>query len=159
MFAGRCECGEDKKATDHNGTPLGHGLSYLAFNFAKEMLVIKARLSFAPGVGETMIPPALRPLDAELYFQDISSQGVHVKKTEIDPIYKHGQVIKRFQVTVTINCRRPPKFYTELEDQEHFLSDRRRQGPMRRRATVMDFAITHIVSQVYTAHETRLGTM
>jgi len=141
MFAARCEYGVDNGNRDRKGEITGQGLSYLAFDFAREVLVIKSRLNFGGGMQEASIPPALRPLDAELSFEDISAEGVNFTQREMAPDSQW------YLVTVTINCRRPPRFYVAFQASENMFSNaEQRRIPPRRRATVMDFANTPVVS-------------
>ena len=134
MLAGTCDTEVDRSRRKKNGEPLGYLKSYLAFNFDKQNFAIRATMKFGDGPN---LPPALRPLDAELSFEDITSHGIsltHVKEFRMnrrEPVYK---------VTMTISLRRPPKFYTEFEENDNMFG---REGvPYRRRATAMDFGMT-----------------
>jgi len=143
MLGSRCECGEERIKQGREGFQPGNGLSFLAFDFIRELLVIKAHLVMP----EESLPPALRPLDAELAFDDIVSQGLHIVHKEIVPQPGRHRVLERhYEVTVTVTCRRPPRFFTAFE-QNDALEDMRdgRKMPYRRRATAMDFAITGVV--------------
>ncbi|WVW85521.1 hypothetical protein I302_107559 [Kwoniella bestiolae CBS 10118] len=107
-----------------------HGRSYIAFDFKKEELVLRAEMKLP----RDKLPPALRPLDAELSFDDITSHGFYVT---------HEIVGGEFHVVVTVSCRRPPKFFLKFED-AHLMRETDRRGFKndRRRATAMDFAIS-----------------
>ncbi|WWC90607.1 uncharacterized protein L201_005543 [Kwoniella dendrophila CBS 6074] len=112
--------------------PFRHGKSYIAFDFKKEQLVLRADMKLP----RSQLPPALAPFDAELSFEDITSHGFFVT---------HERIGHQYNVVVTVSCRRPPKFYIKFED-SHLLrdSERDRRGLKkdRRRATAMDFAIS-----------------
>ncbi|WVR09516.1 hypothetical protein IAU60_006584 [Kwoniella sp. DSM 27419] len=113
----------------------GHGRSFFAFDFRRELLVIRADLLLP----KSQLPLALRPLDAELSFDDITSHGIHIT---------HQTVNGRYTVTVTVTCRRPPKFFAPFENSIELLG--KVQGRMkvyRRRATAMDFAITGVAER------------
>ena len=120
----------------------GRGQSYIAFDFKREQIHIRAK--FVAHVSK--LPPVLRPLDAELAFDDIASEGIHIKQT-VRP-----EDAGRKEVTVTITCRRPPKFYTPFEMRPEDLDDMpdyaQRRLPYRRRATALDFAISPTVSRI-----------
>ncbi|WWC93489.1 hypothetical protein V866_000324 [Kwoniella sp. B9012] len=107
-----------------------HGRSFVAFDFKKEQLVLRAEMKLP----RDKLPPALAPLDAELSFDDITSQGFYVTHEMVGGVYN---------VVVTVSCRRPPKFYLKFED-AHLLRETDRKGfkQDRRRATAMDFAIS-----------------
>ncbi|ORX38450.1 RNA dependent RNA polymerase-domain-containing protein [Kockovaella imperatae] len=113
------------------------GESYIAFDFKREHIAIRAKFK----ADESQLPPALRPLDAELAFDDIASEGIHIRDV---PVW--GQV--KHEVTVTITCRRPPKFFAPFEvNQEDLVKmseQERRRLPRRRRATALDFAIAGV---------------
>ncbi|KAK6910761.1 hypothetical protein I203_104793 [Kwoniella mangroviensis CBS 8507] len=107
-----------------------HGKSFIAFDFKKEQLVLRAEMKLP----RDRLPPALPPLDAELSFDDITSHGFYVTYEMVGGVYN---------VVVTVSCRRPPKFYLKFED-AHLLRETDRKGfkQDRRRATAMDFAIS-----------------
>ncbi|OCF75911.1 RNA-dependent RNA polymerase 1 [Kwoniella mangroviensis CBS 8886] len=107
-----------------------HGKSFIAFDFKKEQLVLRAEMKLP----RDRLPPALAPLDAELSFDDITSHGFYVTYEMVGGVYN---------VVVTVSCRRPPKFYLKFED-AHLLRETDRKGfkQDRRRATAMDFAIS-----------------
>jgi RNA-dependent RNA polymerase len=139
MLGARCVYGEDKGRMGREGYKPGFGLSYLAFDFRREQIHIKAKLF----IDDTHLPPALRPLDAELSFEDIANQGVHIVYKPVPPLDLKPGRGKESEVTVTITCRRPPRFYTAFEARdEMFQSGRGDRVPYRRRATAMDFATT-----------------
>jgi hypothetical protein len=110
------------------------GLSYLAFDFRRELLSFRGRLK----VAKESLPRALQPLDAELSFSDISANGIQIVDVKAEG--------NKFSVTVTVNCRRPPKFYTALEGEDRTGYSNARFTPDRRRATAVDFAISGVVS-------------
>lgn len=129
----------DTSADRSPGAREGQSKSYLAFDFQRELLVIKASSDFSA----TQVPLALRPLDAELAFDDIAAQGIHIIKE------RKKDNPKVYEVTVTVSCRRPPKFYTPFEDSDRLLGETKRDNfprkIYRRRATAMDFAISGTV--------------
>jgi RNA-dependent RNA polymerase len=135
MLGAACEYGEDLSRVDRNGTSEGYGKSYLAFDFVRELLVIRGRLRL--GVS---LPPALRPIDAELSFDDIASNGIRVEA--VPRIFRRsGREIRGREVTVTVGTRRPPKFFTVFEEFEKLMgASKSKRMPYRRRATAMDFA-------------------
>lgn len=143
MLGSRCEYGEDRTREGQFGFRPGNGLSFLAFDFVRELLVIKATLAMS----RDSLPYALRPLDAELSFDDIAAQGIHIVHREIPPPpSRRGKVDAQYEVTVTVTCRRPPKFFTEFENEKQLgRSAADPRLPYRRRATAMDFAITPVV--------------
>ncbi|KAK4685416.1 RNA-dependent RNA polymerase, partial [Tremellales sp. Uapishka_1] len=137
MFAAKCQQLPDPQ--------FGNGMSFLAFDFRRELLVIRALLIAEDGqpLDPSVLPCALRPIDAELGFDDITSQGIHVVDRAI---MVRGQ--KRHDVTVTVSCRRPPKFYTEFRSEKGYGPKPKGEfTPYRRRATAMDFAITSRVKE------------
>jgi RNA-dependent RNA polymerase len=103
----------------------------------REILMIKAKLM----MGAEGLPPALKPLDAEFAFDDIAAQGIMIDEGSTAAGLTH--------VTVTINCRRPPRFYVDFEKRGG-LKERngfgRRERDTKRRATAMDFAVSTLVS-------------
>lgn len=113
--------------------------SYLAFDWKNESILMKATMFIDP----SKLPPALRPMDADLAFDDIASQGVIIDERLTNPEDKVDRHV--YAVTVTICTRRPPKFFIPVE-----VSNERYGGGgtklMRRRGTAMDFAISGIVS-------------
>ncbi|WWD19157.1 hypothetical protein CI109_103615 [Kwoniella shandongensis] len=132
MFGAPCVKGEDHKTH--------HGLSFIAFDLRRELLVIKAEMKLPPMV-KNQLPPALAPLDAELSFDDITSHGIHIRAEPVHMgIGQNGMVTSELRVTVTVSCRRPPKFYTVFEANDQLLQGRNGKTPYRRRATMMDFA-------------------
>jgi RNA-dependent RNA polymerase len=136
MLGAACEYGEDLSRVDRNGISEGYGKSYLAFDFVRELLVIRGRLRLGGS-----LPPALRPIDAELSFDDIASNGIHVES--VPRIFRRsGKEIRGQEVTVTVGTRRPPKFFTVFEEFEKLMgaSKSSKRMPYRRRATAMDFA-------------------
>ena len=148
MLGSRCEYGKDfhRKGSHHTR----YGLSFIAFDFQRELLLIRAKLDMP----DEYIPLALRPLDAELSFDDIVSQGIHIAHKEVwNPPSRHTKAETEFEVTVTVTCRRPPRFFTEFEtnddvdeDDDMYEGRGRTRRTFRRRATAMDFAITGVVS-------------
>lgn len=132
MFGARCKHGADPESKS------GYGFSYLAFDFKRELLVIKAQFKQVKEV----LPPAFLPFDAELPFSDISKRGIHV----VTQAHSLGGVI----LTVTATCRRPPRFFAVFEDQkpEMVQYEKTRGGNVyRRRATAIDFVLSKRVSQ------------
>jgi RNA-dependent RNA polymerase len=109
-------------------------MSYLAFDFTMEILLVRAKFMLE----ESALPPALRPLDAEIAFDDILPGGISIGEEKSNQPGKPA-----WQVTVTISCRRPPRFFTEFEDSASLTNPRTEN---RRRATAMDFALTNLVS-------------
>ena len=138
MLGAKCEFGEDKSREGLEGYKPHQGKSFLAFDFKRELLLIKATLVLP----SESLPPALRPLDAELSFDDIASQGIRVH--HVRPNNPHTGAVN-FQVTVTVTCRRPPKFYTAFEPTREMRLQKSRRLPWRRRTTAMDFAISGVV--------------
>jgi len=141
MFGSQCKHGPDP------ANNLGYGYSFLAFDFKREMLVIKSQ--FKTTVGSTPLPPAFRPLDAELPFGNISKQGIHVKEER----RADGAV----NLIVTVTCRCPPKFFAPMEQGEDSRPDNHRRPRQagivyRRRATAMDFVISDTVCANCTLH-------
>ncbi|WWC63397.1 uncharacterized protein I303_105997 [Kwoniella dejecticola CBS 10117] len=125
------------ETADNPEDPYKHGKSYIAFNFRKEQLVLRADMQLP----KDKMPAALTPLDAELSFDDITSHGFYVT---------HERVRDSFRVVVTVSCRRPPKFYVKFEDPNR-LSNKDRMGHQqdRRRATAMDFTLSNGVAELY----------
>lgn len=113
--------------------------SYLAFDFHRETLYIKARLM---GLSPDDLPAALRPIDAELSFDDIAAQGIRIDQVPKSIRLRNGTTEEGHEVTVTISIRRPPKFYTEFEAHDKLLGSKNGRQPARRRATAMDFVIS-----------------
>ncbi|OCF31540.1 RNA-dependent RNA polymerase 1 [Kwoniella heveanensis BCC8398] len=122
-----CVKGVDPNSLDH------HHKSYIAFDFKREALMIRAEMLLPP----QHLPPALNPLDAELSFDDITSHGMYITRQ-----YQGGVST----VTVTVSCRRPPKFRMIFEDSEKLRGIRDKE-PYRRRATAMDFAISGVAER------------
>ncbi|GFZ50894.1 hypothetical protein JCM24511_08652 [Saitozyma sp. JCM 24511] len=135
MLGGACEYGEDLSRVDRNGMSEGYGKSYLAFDFVRELLVIRGRLRLGGS-----LPPALRPIDAELSFDDIASNGIRIET--VPRIFRRsGRETRGQEVTVTVGTRRPPKFFTVFEEFEKLMgASKSKRMPYRRRATAMDFA-------------------
>ncbi|WVQ95053.1 hypothetical protein IAU59_002145 [Kwoniella sp. CBS 9459] len=127
ILGAACAGGIDPKSLD------GHHKSYIAFDFKREALMIRAEMMLPA----QHLPPALNPLDAELSFDDITSHGIYITRE-----YSSGVST----VTVTVSCRRPPKFRMlfEAHDQVRGLRD---NEPFRRRATAMDFAISGVAER------------
>jgi RNA-dependent RNA polymerase len=98
-----------------------------------EILVIRAKLM----LDQKSLPPALRPLDCEISFDDIIRGGISIVEEKFT---KPG--FTGWQVTVTVSCKRPPRYFTEFENSQEL---KRNQSENRRRATAMDFAQTNIV--------------
>lgn len=142
MLGAGCHYGEDTSKRYKNGEPTGDGISYLAFDFTMEFLVVRAKLM----LNTEAIPPALRPLDAEISFDDITAGGISIVEERLN---KPGQT--GWEVTVTVSCKRPPRFYSEFEN-SHDLKHAKFEN--RRRATAMDFALTNLVSQAESHHPT-----
>ena len=145
MLGARCEYGEDYSNEGRDHKPRD-GYSFLAFDFRRELLAIRAALLLP----QDSLPPALSPLDAELSFDDISSQGIHIKQGSLRKASRqNGQTEDQIEVTVTVTCRRPPKFYAKLErniDGSARMESNGRRYARHRRATALDFAITGVVS-------------
>lgn len=146
MLGAACKVGEDLSKRDRHGYVQGHGHSYLAFDFTRELLVIRAVLL----LHSDHLPAALRPLDAELSFDDITSQGIHIVESvpRLVQSGSGGNLERHYDVTVTVSMKRPPKFYTEFEANNTLFrgnSGGNRSMPYRRRATAMDFAIGTVV--------------
>jgi RNA-dependent RNA polymerase len=99
-----------------------------------ELLAIRARCL----LDQKVLPPALRPLDCEISFDDITAGGISVVEQAAVTPGLPGR-----QVTVTVSCKRPPRFFTEFEN-SHELPRARSEN--RRRATAMDFALTQMVT-------------
>jgi RNA-dependent RNA polymerase len=137
MLAVNCEYGQDPSLLDNKLQGKKFGKSYIAFDFRRQLLVIKTRPKDVSPAG---LPPALKPLDAELSFEDIASQGI-----KIDDQRARGEA-DMYDVVVPIHTRRPPKFYTEFEPLESGLTSRHRQNLVRRRSTAMDFVTAGAVS-------------
>ncbi|WRT68501.1 uncharacterized protein IL334_005477 [Kwoniella shivajii] len=112
------------------------GRSYLAFDFQKEQLVVRADMKLP----REQLPPALAPLQAELSFDDITSHGIYITHEKVGEIY---------HVVVTVSCRRPPKFYTPFEQGKRWNEAKisNIKMPEQRRATAMDFAISNGVPE------------
>lgn len=94
-----------------------------------------------------ILPPALNPLYAELSFDDINHQGIHITKR---PLLDGLTQKDALEVTVTVSCRRPPKFYAPFDPGDKapdymagtkYLIDRRR-------ATALDFAVSGVVGKL-----------
>lgn len=131
-----CHNGEDLGRRYRNGEPTGHGMSYLAFDFTMEIILLRAKFMLE----ERVLPPALRPLDAEIAFDDILPGGISFIEERMRDTAKPA-----WQVTVTISCRRPPRFFTEFEDAARLA---RQNTENRRRVTAMDFALTNLASRL-----------
>jgi RNA-dependent RNA polymerase len=146
MLGAGCEVGEDLSKHDRYGFVPGYGQSHLAFDFTRELFVIKSRLKLL----KHNLPAALRPLDAELSFDDITSQGIHIIESTPRLVKNpdSGKLERHYDVTVTISMKRPPRFFTDFEQSETLFQGAGRSGnaPYRRRATAMDFAIGKVVS-------------
>lgn len=127
MLGAGCEYGEDTSQRR------GDGKSYLAFDFTMEVLAIRARLL----LHQERLPPALRPLEAEIAFDDICSRGISITEEPISKIVD-GQRVS--QVTVTVTCKRPARFFIEFEHANQIPS--RGDWVPRRRATAIDFAMS-----------------
>lgn len=150
MLGSQCQYGRDTSRDVDYTSPANQGLlqkgwgkSYLAFDFRRECLVIKSRLTLS----DKLLPAALRPIDAELSFDDIASQGIRIEETGIRRLDPSGQGHLQ-EVIVTVCIRRPPKFFTEFEDSDKLpqMRGKGRDQPYRRRATAMDFAMGDTVS-------------
>lgn len=117
---------------------LNHGKSYLLFDWKREVLEFRARFNLPP----EQLPAVLRPVDAELPFEDIALGGILIQEEDHSSRYgvPAGQ---RLSVTVTVSTRRPPKFVVGYRINEE-TATRVRQADLskvhRRRATAMDFA-------------------
>lgn len=135
-------CEEDMSRRHRNGEPTGEGVSYLAFDFTMEVIAVRAKLL----LNTDSLPPALRPLDAEISFEDICSRGISIIEERFRPTNNApANQASTYQVTVTISTKRPPKFFTEFEQSNQL--GRRPDGYVpRRRATAIDFATTNVVS-------------
>jgi RNA-dependent RNA polymerase len=127
MLGAGCEYGEDTSERR------GDGISYLAFDFTMEVIAIRARLMLQ----QDKLPPALRPLEAEIAFDDICSRGISIIEEPSDKLVD-GQ--KAWQVTVTLSCKRPARFFIEFEHANQLPS--RGERVPRRRATAIDFAMS-----------------
>ncbi|AFR96691.2 RNA-dependent RNA polymerase 1 [Cryptococcus neoformans C23] len=130
VFGAACIKGYDERS---------HGRSILAFDLKREVLVIKAEMKLDPKI----LPPALNPLYAELSFDDINHQGIHITKRPLPDGLTQKDAL---EVTVTVSCRRPPKFYAPFDPGDKapdymagtkYLIDRRR-------ATALDFAVSGV---------------
>jgi len=132
MLGANVEYGEDHNNHRHPGI----GLSYLSFDWTNENILMKARMK----IEASKLPPALRPMDAELSFDDIASQGIMIDERCLNPTA--SATSQMFSVTITISTRRPPRFQIPWEGPDHGYSTRLH----RRRSTAMDFAISGIVS-------------
>lgn len=148
MLGAACKVGEDLSRRDNYGNVKGFGFSYISFDFTRELLVIKATLL----LHTAHLPAAFRPLDAELSFDDITSQGIHIIESEPKLVHDPDthRLERHYDVTVTVSMKRPPKFYTEFEQNETLFVGGRNM-PYRRRATAMDFAIGNPVSHLPSA--------
>lgn len=143
MLAMECETGLDLSKLDNAMQGPKMGKSYIAFDFRRQLLAIKGQFRRLNGE----LPPALRPLDAELSFEDIASQGIDIE-SQPSPAANGDNGKQFFDVTVTINTRRPPKFYCDFEGSDKLLAEsRNKKIPVRRRATAIDFASTAVVSR------------
>ena len=127
MLGAGCKYGEDTSERR------GDGISYLAFDFTMEVIAIRARMMLQ----QEMLPPALRPLEAEIAFDDICSRGISIVEEPSDKLVD-GQ--KAWQVTVTVSCKRPARFFIEFEHANQMPT--RGDRVPRRRATAIDFAIS-----------------
>lgn len=119
----------------------GMGRSYLAFDWRNETISMKAEMAINPA----KLPLALRPMDAELAFDDIASQGIMI---DVKDIINPGRDA-RFPVTITICTRRPPKFFIPFETTSRSSSEPSKK--LRRRSTAMDFAIGGKVPHSFSA--------
>ena len=117
-------------------TPLNQGdedrkqKSGIIFDFRKETIVVKAY----PTHGLHQLPPALRPCDAEISFDDITSHGIHM-------VHPQSFANQTSQTIMTVSTKRPPKFYTEFENSVQLSANAGARVGYRRRATAMDFAL------------------
>jgi RNA-dependent RNA polymerase len=125
MLGAKVETGED---TSNTRIP-GVGKSCLSFDWSDETIHMKSVMK----INSALLPPALRPLDAELAFDDVASQGI---------IIDDKRVGDRHHVIVTISVRRPPKYFIPLEGPGF---GREMYRMHRRRATAMDFAVSGVV--------------
>lgn len=129
---------------DEDSKPIkGMGKSYLAFDWKNENILMKATMTIDPA----KLPPALRPMEAELSFDDIAAQGIIIDEKISNPESRPGDRV--FAVTVTICTRRPPKFFIPVEVQVRYRGGVGARAE-RRRGTAMDFAISGIVSPIPT---------
>jgi len=136
MLGAKVEYGEDF----NNRRVPGLGLSYLSFDWTNEKILMKARMN----IEASKLPPALRPLDAELSFDDIASQGIMMEEKCLNPSSSpHTQI---FSVVLTLSTRRPPRFFIPWEGPAFSQSTRLHK----RRSTAMDFAICGTVSLSHT---------
>lgn len=145
MLGCRLEYGEDDSRRGPQSNRPGPGKSFIAFDFAREILVIKGGLKLP----EQSLPSALKPLDAELSFDDIASGGIQIVDT---PRPRQDGQPDQYEVTVTVSCRRPPKFFIQFKDDREPSRDRKggsSKTGYRRRATAMDFAISGAVRVYY----------
>ncbi|WVQ80184.1 hypothetical protein IAT38_002289 [Cryptococcus sp. DSM 104549] len=127
VFGAGCDNSVDSK---------GYAKSMIAFDLRRELLVIRAKMNLDPSV----LPPALNPLDAELSFDDITSHGIHITQRRQEP-HNPQSVL---QVTVTVSCRRPPKFFAPFDSGDAPLRHRGPKQVYRRRATALDFAVSGV---------------
>ncbi|RXK35060.1 hypothetical protein M231_07680 [Tremella mesenterica] len=140
VLGAKCAHGTDMSRLDPDGNPLGYGKSYVGFDFQRETVHVKAGLIFPSELqAERNLPPALRPVNAEISFEDITSQGISLQSHT--GTFPDGR--PRYIVTMTVSLRRPPKFFVDFEDDEGLFS-RRRKTPLKRRATAMDFSTSGI---------------
>ncbi|RSH88373.1 uncharacterized protein EHS24_000913 [Apiotrichum porosum] len=129
MFSAPCLYGLDP-------TRPGNGRSLLAFDFKRELLVIRTEFEVEQKLVKDL-PPVFRPVNAELPFSDISRHGIHF----VEEARQGG----RTTLVVTVAFRRPPRFFTPFEKDvarfnEHAMA--RGRAVYRRRATAMDFAVS-----------------
>ncbi|ODN90833.1 RNA-dependent RNA polymerase 1 [Cryptococcus wingfieldii CBS 7118] len=130
VFGAACIKGQDER---------GLGRSFISFDLKREILVIKATTKLDPRI----LPPALNPLSAELSFNDITHQGIHITKKPLSDAIGNPDLL---EVTVTVSCRRPPKFFTDFDpgdDVPQYLQGTR-YSLYRRRATAMDFTTSGV---------------
>lgn len=155
MLAMECEIGLDISKLDNKLSGPKLGKSYIAFDFRRQLLAVKGQFRLP----KEDLPPALRPLDAEIPFEDIASQGISIE-THVSSSIESDKGRKFFDVTVTINTRRPPKFYCDFEGSDELLGARgNKRIPVRRRATAIDFANTDVVSAFKMLAHNRLSAM
>lgn len=144
MLGVKCHYGQDMSLLDNEMKGPKFGQSYFSFDFRRQLFVIKIKIHLP----EAQLPPALRPLDAELSFEDIASQGIRIDKMRVPRVKKEME--DPWEVVVTISTRRPPKFYTKFEGQDALAESIGARNskfmPVRRRATAMDFVSSGVVS-------------
>ncbi|EIW68226.1 hypothetical protein TREMEDRAFT_74213 [Tremella mesenterica DSM 1558] len=105
VLGAKCAHGTDMSRLDPDGNPLGYGKSYVGFDFQRETVHVKAGLIFPSELqAERNLPPALRPVNAEISFEDITSQGISLQS--YTGIFPDGR--PRYIVTMTTETEAGP---------------------------------------------------